>query len=205
MVVRCETHRNHFTLYPHGHVPYGRSSIAPVAPDGSLLIRKAKRRRKRNQDPSLDERFRRAKDFSGTYFDAALDASEGIPWPREASGGSVRWWGVQERRLHRSTRWLGVAPGTAARKMQTIAHDLAVDTLLLAEEKKSISETPGYRSRGRAVSSALGALAEGRLPVLDRLLAAGYHAGLWGRPFRWDFPPGVLRPLVFSRSRPRGP
>lgn len=29
-VMRCATHRVHFTLYPSGHVPYGRERVAPV-------------------------------------------------------------------------------------------------------------------------------------------------------------------------------
>ena len=37
MVLRCTTHDLGFTLYPPGHVPYGRRAIAPVAADGSLV------------------------------------------------------------------------------------------------------------------------------------------------------------------------
>ena len=36
-VMRCREHGHSFTLYPPGHVPYGRRAVAPVAVDGSLV------------------------------------------------------------------------------------------------------------------------------------------------------------------------
>src|ERR1700681_2138751 len=36
-VVHCGRHGRAFTLYPPGHVPYGRLAIAPVSSDGALV------------------------------------------------------------------------------------------------------------------------------------------------------------------------
>ena len=36
-VLKCATHGNGFTLYPCGHVPYGREAVAPVGLDGKAL------------------------------------------------------------------------------------------------------------------------------------------------------------------------
>ena len=36
-VLQCRTHRRAFTLYPLGHLLYGRRAIAPVGLDGELL------------------------------------------------------------------------------------------------------------------------------------------------------------------------
>ena len=36
-VLRCGSHKRHFTVYPMGHVPYGRVSMAPVDPGGEAL------------------------------------------------------------------------------------------------------------------------------------------------------------------------
>jgi hypothetical protein len=36
-VLQCQTHRRAFTLYPLGHIPYGRIAVAPVALDGELV------------------------------------------------------------------------------------------------------------------------------------------------------------------------
>ena len=39
LVLGCEDHARAFTLYPCGHVPYGRALVAPVREDGALLSR----------------------------------------------------------------------------------------------------------------------------------------------------------------------
>ena len=93
-----------------------------------------------------------------------------------------------------------MTPVDPARHTERIATALALDTLLLTEQKKLVSAQPGYRSRGRAVCSVLSALIKAPVVPADRLAAAGFTAGLWGAPFRWDPSPGVLRPLAF---RPR--
>ncbi len=33
-MLRCQTHKRYFTVYPVGHVPYGRVRMAPVEPGG---------------------------------------------------------------------------------------------------------------------------------------------------------------------------
>jgi hypothetical protein len=38
MVMQCKTHRRAFTLYPLGHIPYGRVAVAPVGLDGEVLF-----------------------------------------------------------------------------------------------------------------------------------------------------------------------
>ena len=198
-VVRCETHGRGFTLYPHGHVPYGRRAIAPLAPDGSPV----------RQTPDRSDSSR-SSEFSNTYFDAALDAAAGRAWPREPEGGGQdRWWSVQGRHLNRSTLWLGVDPASTPRHTETIATALAVETLVLKDLQRDISRHPGYRARGEAVCSVLGALLKKPVGIGDRLAQAGHVAALWGPPFRWDLPPGVLRSVAFrprsGAHRPRGP
>ena len=74
-VLRCGAHdRCAFTLYPPGHVPYGRQRIAPVAPDGGAV--------RSEGDDALEV-------FCSTAFCAALDAAAGRPWPRDGQGP---WW-----------------------------------------------------------------------------------------------------------------
>jgi hypothetical protein len=45
-VAQCRTHRRAFTLYPLGHVPYGRLAVAPVTPDGQMAGPAVRRRRR---------------------------------------------------------------------------------------------------------------------------------------------------------------
>jgi len=68
-VMRCRPHRRGFTLYPPGHVPYGRIGVAAVAPDGSPI---------HGSDGA--ERYR------GTLFEASVDAAEQKAWHREHRG-----------------------------------------------------------------------------------------------------------------------
>ncbi len=58
-VLICTTHNKAFTVYPPGFVPYGRQLLAPIARDGDLI------------SGASESPF-----FSGTFFDAALDAAD---------------------------------------------------------------------------------------------------------------------------------
>ena len=37
-ILHCATHRRHFTVYPSGHVPYGREAVAPVDERGQIVV-----------------------------------------------------------------------------------------------------------------------------------------------------------------------
>ncbi len=94
-VFRCRTHGIGFTVYPPGHVPYGRVALAPVAPDGHVLI----------TAHSGTGRF------ENTLFAAALDAADHQAWPQAAEDGyRVPRFPTQMRRLVRACRLLGVEP-----------------------------------------------------------------------------------------------
>jgi len=184
--MRCEAHgRRGFTLYPPGHVPYGRKAIAPVSLDGQSWR-------------SGPERF------CGTVFEAALDASRGAAWPRESGGAGDRYWPSMWRRLAEAEVWLGVSPGLDERRRERCAADLSVDLLPLREGARAIGAAPGYRSRGTAVVKVLGELPEG-LPLLERLLRAGHAAGRLGEPLVPVHPGGPLRSLARERGGPAGP
>lgn len=180
-VLRCQVHECAFTLYPPGHVPYGRQRVAPVGPDCAVSG---------PADTSLDWR--------GTAFDAALDAASGQPWERAKAGGSRWWWSSQGRRLSCCLDLVGVAPQQPLELRHRLAEALAVATLVLVEGAAAIAAAPGYRRRGQAVVAVLAEVAcHG---VLDRVLRAGHLAGLWGLPLRWEPAQGVLRPPAFSSS-----
>jgi len=167
-VMRCRPHRRGFTLYPPGHVPYGRIGVAAVAPDGSPI-----------HGQNGAERYR------GTLFEASLDASEQKAWHREHRGGSTdRWWGTQLRRLALAAQLLAVAPGVASRRREQVAEILCVDLLLLREQAQKMRAAQGYQQRGTAIRQVLVALPPSRF-LPERLLECGYLAGCWGVPNRW--------------------
>lgn len=178
-VVRCNTHQLSFTLYPSGHVPWGRAAIAPVSPDGQATGNGIRR-------------------FAGTVFEAALDAARGIAWRRESRFSDDPVWPTMCRRLFDAERWLGIAPGLSDREREERAADLDVDLLPLLEAAAAIRAGPGYQSRGAAVVKILGELPAGR-PLLERLLRAGHGAGLLGEPLVPVRPKGPLRSLARER------
>jgi len=175
-VVRCKTHLRSFTLYPAGHVPYGREAVAPVSPDGQPT------------GECVDR-------FAGTIFGAALDAAHGVAWSRESRLADDPGWPTMWRRLSCAEVWLGIAPGLFDREREQRAADLDVALLPLLEAAAAICATPGYRSRGAAVVRILGELSPGR-PLLERLLRAGHGAGLIGEPLVPVRPGGPLRSLA---------
>jgi hypothetical protein len=179
-VVICRTHGVCFTLYPPGHVPYGRAAVAPVAPDGGTII----------DGPSGAEAF------EGTAFAAALDASKGTAWDRERSGGSERWWETQRQRVALALRICGVAPDFGEVEREVVAAALEVELLLLREQAQRVAAAPGYRRRGEGVCAVLERLAEGPC-LLSRLMASGHLAGLWGPPLWWDTRAARLRSWSF--------
>ena len=187
-VLRCLTHNRAFTLYPPGFVPYGRVAVAPVAPDGSAVVQAV-----------VD-----AQAFAGTLFDAALDAAQGEAWPRQCEGGTDRWWGRQCRHVDAALSICGVAPTLLAPAREAQAAALDVPTLLLLEHAAAIAAAPGYRSRGRAVRAVLDRVPAGPCP-LQRVLAAGHLAGLWGPPLLWEPGIGRLRCLSFRGDGTRPP
>ena len=179
-VFECGTHGVCFTVYPPGHVPYGRVRVAPVALDGKAIVDR----------PSGEDAF------EGTVFEAAMDASKGAAWDRVDPVVGSEGWGTQGRRVAAAVKILGVAPGLGNSEREAMAAALGVTLLLLLEQAKAIAARPGYRSRGQAIRAVLGQLGEGPC-VLARLMASGHLAGLWGAPLRWDTQSARLRSWSF--------
>ncbi len=204
-VLECLAHGHAFTVYPPGHVPYGRRLVAPVAEDGSLL---------RQAADELPDSARRPLAWKQTLFVAALDAVRGVGWPRlEWTWGEERrlplatpgLWATQLRWLRRGEALLGITPEMEPSTREQLAWQLGVPCLVLIAAEQSLAQARGYRSRGSAMVRVLQQL-PARPRLVDDLVAAGYVAGLWGRPSRWDpggAGGGVLRPL-FRDAGTRG-
>ena len=83
-VVRCRVHENAFTLYPEGHVPYGRVSV-------------------------LSERGEAGEvDAKSSLVGAAIAAIRGERWPEELIFDEQ---GPVQRTQRRRVKWLGKAVG----------------------------------------------------------------------------------------------
>lgn len=197
-VARCATHGQAFTLYPPGHRPYGRKSVAPATLQGELVLTPSAEVPAAVPGavvPGKGSPPARRPAWSQTIFDAAIDAASGAAWSR--GGSSESWpaggsWGTQGRALVLDAQLLGIHPATSERSRERIASALDVPHLTLRDAARDFASARGYRSRGAAVVSVLDRLAP-RRSLVDDLSYCGAVAGLWGRPSRWDPGGRVLR------------
>ncbi len=182
LVVLCQTHGVAFTLYPPGHVPYGRVAVAPADLEGQPL---------RPADHSPSELVLA---WEGTIAAAAQDAAEGKAWPRSGNDSTRApgSWRTQGRHLGRLAGILGLAG-----ESQLLPQGpLGVPALSQREASSAYRDATGYRGRGRAMCLLIGEVTALRCDVLDVMLAAGFAAGCWGRPRRWDARTGRLHDVV---------
>ncbi len=192
VVLRCLAHSLGFTLYPPGHVPYGRQRLAPVAPDGTIIL-------PADLSDSGGAEADREPFFADTIFDAALSAADSHPWPRESKKNSLHpLFSTQETHLNFASVLLGIAPEVDERQREATAQILAVPGQLLHDLALVVTERPGYRSCGEAVCKVLDALADKPL-LFERLAEAGANADFWPSPDFWDPRRGLLAPSPFRR------
>ena len=181
--------------------------MAPVSEDGVLLRRVA--------DEDEAEPAPQPLAWEQTLFVAALEASRGQawvreawPWTREAESvpNAEALWATQLRWMRRCEALLGLAPEMTPSTREQLAWQLGVPCLVLIAASQSLAGFRGYRARGQVVVRIMRQLPV-RPRLVDDLVAAGYVAGLWGRPSRWDpggAGGGVLRPLFRDAGTPDG-
>lgn len=188
LVLRCCTHGVAFTLYPPGHVPYGRRPIVPVDPGGQPM--------RRVEDDSSERRLA----WDATIVGAAIDAAGGEPWPRSsddwtAAPGS---WRTQGRYLWQLAEIFGLIGAQDS----PLVGPLGVSALGQREARAAYLGASGYQARGRALCVIVRELARARCNLLDLILAAGWAAYRWGRALRWDVCAGQLGDVVPKARSP---
>lgn len=181
-VLQCRTHRRAFTLYPLGHVPYGRLAVAPVGLDGELL------RSTDGEPQTVGSRPAWSTTLFGSAF-AALHAST-------VKLTDPRWWATEApERLAQGAAILGVHPALSMQAADAIAFRLEIPRLVLRQAADAYAHARGRAARGRVLVGVLGELGDACL--LDRVLAAGACAGCWGTVTRWDAVSRGARGRVF--------
>ena len=184
LVAYCGVHLRAFTVYPPGHVPYGRQAVAPADSRGQVL-------RQGGGEAAPGRPL-----WEKTIFVAAVEASAGQQWS-DSSLGQDQWRRrTQGRWLELGARLLGLTEVTE-RVQERLSEQLGLDCLEIREQARAYRTAKGPQSRGQVIEGILAGLPL-RSCLVDDLLAGGCIAGLWGRPSRWD--PGgpaggVLRPL----------
>ena len=121
--MRCNTHDIGFTIYPPGYYPYSRHTLAPVDIEGNRIT-------KAYDKTSL---------FSGTVFEAAIDAAAGIQWQIESNDGLLKpRFSTQLRHIQRAAILLGIAPDTKPYLREEIAQILSVPGQILKDRSNQL-------------------------------------------------------------------
>jgi hypothetical protein len=192
-VLKCTTHGCGFTLYPCGHVPYGREAVAPVDLDGETL-----------KVPSSDTPSAKAEPcavWRPTRYAAVLDAALGKAWPRDSPGP---YWTTQLRRLEELAALLGLEPVPPTALGEKLARLLDVPRLGLMDDAGRFARAVGLEERGVILVAALERASTGHC-VLERVLSCGALAGLWRPVQLWRATPGGPRCTAFpGRGTPSG-
>jgi hypothetical protein len=140
-ILRCKVHSRHFTVYPTGHVPHGRESIAPVD------LRGEPTERLQPEDEDWEE------DIDSTL---------------EMQPGCER---THRRRIERDALLLGLAARLPCRTVEEIRGHLGVDGVDHHAASRRFHRVASLRSRGSAIRDIQQNVATGRSRVLRLLAA----------------------------------
>jgi hypothetical protein len=172
-VLSCSTHGVRFSLYPSGHVPYGRERVAPVTPAGDLIVASPAG----GSDKPITQ-------WTNTRFEAVADAAASNHWPR---GAPVPRHATQQSRVTDASRLFTVDGGAGAVDAE-VSRSLGVAHLLLRDVADFIA-TADVQGRAQQLKSLLDQSVAGPR-ALERVLALGARAGLIGRPYLWGLASG---------------
>lgn len=164
-VVGCGRHPlGRYTLYPPGHLPYGRQAVVPCSPSGPLL-----------RDRSTGQPV-----WAATLWAAATEAADGQRWPAASPADEVRRRRTQGGRLALAGQLLGVHPELDARTRERLATRLRVPTMTLREAARGWGTC--WQARGAACLAVLLALPIDH-SLLDRIPGGGCdHRALGAAP-----------------------
>jgi hypothetical protein len=162
--MRCRTHAIGFTLYPPGYTPWGRK---PWVCEGVVA---------KGEDEVEDN----AEWFRNTYFEATLDAAQGVFWPREKTSDSdfaIPSDLTQECHLSRAIRLLGINQEPSLREI--FAQLFYIPGQILHDAAGIIEQAPNRADLGRAVCTVLEAIPSTLTRVFESLAICGAAVGLW--------------------------
>ena len=184
LVGRCRIHQLRFTIYPIGFAPYYRKRIAPVSPDGSLVVE-----------------GKGAEQFAGTYFDAALDAAKSQSWwhSYQEQSESLPAFTTQSMHLKRMCAWFGIAPDSDMKQQEAVIHLLGVPGQLLHDNANLIQAQPGYHNQGIAICAILDAVTI-QFSLFERIAELGAISGFWPSLATQNRPP--MFQIVRTRAAP---
>ena len=186
-VVVCKAHNIGFTLYPPGYYPYSRHILAPVSADGSLLVEQTNQHR-----------------FSGTLFDAPLDAAAGNIWCQESTEDSLTpRLTTQNRHLGRIARLFGIGADSEPQQREEVAQILMLPGQLLHDCSAALPAATAIKIKGTIISRILDSIPF-FATIFARLVELGAGAGLWPPPLFCNRRDHMLHQTPFHPVRTRG-
>jgi len=186
-VLVCKEHNIGFTLYPPGYYPYSRHTLVPVSPDGSLLVKQRDSHR-----------------FSGTLFDAPLDAAVGNIWLQESTENSLAPRLVtQNRHMERIARLFGIGEESEPQQREEVSQILMVPGQLLHDSTVLLKNGCGTRYRGTIISRVIDKIPV-YMTIFERFVEVGAAVGLWPTPLFCSPRHLTLHKTSFHPIRTRG-
>lgn len=187
VVAVCATHGPPaFTVYPPGHVPYGRVVVAPARTDGKGLLRDA--------DIGTPA-------WGQTLLEAAQTAASGERWDRlggkrDGTSNSPAHNRTMRRHLDLAGKLFGVHPDLPSRAREAVAERLDVPVLVLQDAKARWVASRSWTMHAQEILEAVAAIPVTR-SMPEKVIEAGAEVGLWPAPVFW-------RPdrRLLERSRP---
>ena len=187
VVAVCRTHGPPaFTVYPPGHVPYGRAPVAPARMDGMGVLQRG---------------AAGAPAWEQTLLNAAHAAARGERWDRlgEMQSGmrdAPAHSRTMRRRLDLAGNLFGVHPDLPFRTREAVADRLDVPVVVLEDARDRWVATRSWTVQAKEILKAVAAVPV-RRSMPEKVIEAGAQVGLWPSAFLW-------RPdrRLLERSRP---
>ncbi len=195
-VVGCYKHDFYFTLYPPGHLPYGRQPLmANLSVDGNSVT---------FESDSMHGSENKLNSFKDSLFDAVLDAYHSKIWSKESTTGSMEpRFNTQLRKLDWASRLLGVHDALDIKQSEEIIQILNLKGQMIAESLSELKHQATAKKQGQVICQLLMMLPQ-TLSLFERLTEAGSVALLWPTPFFWNHVTGRLRSSSFQWPGIRG-
>jgi hypothetical protein len=184
-IVRCITHNVSFTIYPPGHVPYGREPIANIALDGFQI------------EPELEDTI--SNSFEGSLFDASLKASQGTFYPKEGPYKlPMSCYDTQLNHIKKSATLLGLTAIDQVLGHEHIAEILNIPRQFQIELSSLTHSTAwNYIKTGQSICKILENLP--RDCLFERLASCGFICGIWPPLYIWNAETRTLYKSAFCQ------
>jgi hypothetical protein len=141
--------------------------------------------------------------FSGTYFDAAIDAHNGRSWHLPSMPGSLdSRFQTQQRQMDRAALLLAIDGTSDQSQREQTAHILSIPGQILHDSAAVIANQCVYSVMGDGICSVLDAIAQNN-SIFLRLAQAGAVAGIWPAPLQWDRHTHSYRSMTFPQPGTR--